>query len=188
MANVDAPKGLIPIKHLDGSPYNGMANLYYVPATDATALFVGDAVKSAGSADANGIPTVTAAAAGDPMRGVVVGISPETDEGLNYKAASTAAYVLVADAPDLVFEVQEDSVGGAVAAASVGLNADLVVAAGSTLGGGSSRMELDSSSVTALTAGVRILRLRQTPNNAIGDNAKWEVMINEHELKGVIGV
>jgi hypothetical protein len=187
MANVDAPNGLRPVKHLDGSPFNGATNRYYVPASDGTAIFVGDAVKSAGSADADGVASVAQAAAGDSIRGVVVGIEPETDESLNYRAASTERYVYVADAPDLVFEVQEDSVGGALAAANVGQNADLVVGTGNTTVG-TSAMELDSSSAAATTAQLRILGFAQREDNEIGTNAKVLVAINEHEFKTTAGV
>ena len=64
MANIDSPFGLKPVKYLGGSPWNGKANVYYIPASDGTAVFVGDAVKSAGSADATGkFPTVAQCAA-----------------------------------------------------------------------------------------------------------------------------
>ena len=187
MANVDRVNGLRPVKHLNGAPFNGMVNRYYVPATDSTAIFVGDAVKSGGSADARGVPDVAQAAAGDTIRGIVVGIEPVTDESLNFRAASTEAYVLVADAPDLVFEIQEDSVGAALAVTNVGQNADLIVAAGDTTVG-KSGMELDSSTAVGTTAQLRILGLVQREDNEIGDNAKWLVMINEHELKSTVGV
>lgn len=187
MANVDRVNGARPVKHLDGSPYNGAVNRYCIPASDGTAVFIGDFVKSGGSADANGVPTVIAAAAGDALRGVVVGIVPDTADSLIYRAASTLRYVLVADAPDLVFEIQEDSVGGALAVTDVGENADIVVAAGST-STGTSGMELDSSTHATTSAQLRILGLRQRADNEIGVNAKWLVSINEHELKSTTGV
>lgn len=187
MANADRVNGLRPVKHLDGSPYNGAANLYYVPSSDSTAIFVGDAVKSAGSADSDGVASVAQAAAGDAIRGVVVGVKPVTDESTIYREASTERYVYVADAPDLVFEVQEDSTGGALAASSVGLNADVVVASGDTATG-TSGMELDSSTAGTTTAQLRIMGYVQRPDNEIGDNAKILVAINEHELKSTTGV
>ncbi len=186
MANVDRVRGLHPVKKIDGSQ-SGVVNTYFIPASDGTAVFIGDAVKSGGSADADGVPTVIQAAAGDTIRGVVVGIVPETSESLMYRAASTARYVLVNDDPDTVFEIQEDSVGGALAAANVGQNADLIVAAGDTASARSG-MELDSSSAAGTTAQLRILGLAKRADNEIGDNAKWLVSINEHELKSTVGV
>lgn len=187
MANSDAPRGFTPIRHKNGAPYNGAAKLYCIPASDSTAVYIGDAVKSAGSADANGVPTVAQAAAGNAIRGVVVGIVPDTEASTVYRVASTLRYVLVADDPDLVFEVQEDSAGGALTADEVGENADIVVAAGSTVTGRSG-MELDSSDHKTATAQLRILRLVPRADNEIGTNAKWEVMINEHELASTTGV
>jgi hypothetical protein len=173
---------------LDGSPFNGLVNKYHKASGDAVAVAVGDLVKSTGTADTDGIPTVAQAAATDVCLGVIVGIVADTDESLNYSPASTEAYLLVADSPDVVYEIQEDSVGGALAATAVGGNCDVVVGAISTVGGGSSRMELDSSVVTTSAAQLRILRLRQKADNEIGVNAKWEVMINEHEHKQTAGV
>lgn len=189
MANSDAPSGLSPVRHRNGAPYNGAANMYFVPASDATAIFIGDAVKSAGSADAaTGVPTVAQAAAGDTIRGVVVGVIPDTQASLIYRAASTARYLLVADDPDLEFEIQEDAAGGALALASVGLNADLVVGTGSTFTGRSA-MELDTSTVTASSAQLRILGFVQAVDNEFASaNAKIRVFINEHELSSTGGV
>ena len=45
MANTSQINGFKPVKHLNGSPYNGQANLYEVPSTEAVPVFVGDLVK-----------------------------------------------------------------------------------------------------------------------------------------------
>jgi hypothetical protein len=198
MANIDAPKGAIPVKHLDGSPWNGMVNMYLVPSADGTALFVGDFVKSHGSAGAEGLvvngqdvwgmPTVIQAAAGDALRGVVVGfLVNQADPSVRHRVASTNRVALVADAPDLVFEIQEDSDGAALAVTDIGENADIVVAAGSATTGRSA-MELDSSTHATTSAQLRILGLVKKPDNAIGTNARLLVSINEHELKSTTGV
>lgn len=189
MANTSAPAGLKPVRHLNGAPYSGGSNLYYVPATDSTAIFIGDAVKSAGSADsATGVPTVAQAAAGDTIRGVVTGVIPDTAQSTIYRAASTGRYLLVCDNPNVEFEIQEDAVGGALALDSVGLNADLIVGSGSTFTGRSA-MQLDTSDVKTGTAQLRILGFVQRVDNEFASaNAKIRVMINEHELKSTTGV
>lgn len=187
MANTDRPNGLRPVRHLNGSPWNGAVRRCYVPSSDGTAIFVGDAVKSAGSADADGVPTVAQAAAGNAIRGVVTGIEVlGSDLETLYRAASTARYVYVCEDPDVVFEIQEDSVGGALAATDVGNNADIVVGSGSTTSGASG-MELDSSTKATTAAQLNILALVQRPDNEIGTNAKWEVFINEHEFGSTTG-
>jgi len=189
MANRDIPNGLRPVGYLNGATWNGKVNKYYVPATDGTAIFIGDAVKSAGSASADGkYPDVAQAAAGDAIRGVVVGFEVDPDNiNYKYRPASTAMTLLVCDDPDAIFEIQEDSVGGALAVTEVGENADLVVGSGSTTTG-LSGMELDSSDHKSATAQLRILRLVDRPDNELGTNARWQVLINEHELKSTTGV
>lgn len=190
MANLDTPFGFKPIKNLNGSPWNGKANVYYIPSTDNTAVFVGDAVKSAGSADATGkFPTVTQATAGAAVRGVVIAFSdnpyvmihPDTPNR-SYRPAATAMYCLVVDDPQVIFEAQEDSTGNSITADMVSLSTNFVVGSGST-STGKSAMELDSSDTgTDTTGNCRILRLVDREDNALGNYAKWEVLFAEHEL------
>lgn len=190
MPNANAPAGLRPVRHRNGAPYNGAATRYAVAAADATALFIGDPVILAGSADADGVATVVraTAAGGAFMLGPVVSVEPETRDSLPYRAASTARYVYVADDPDLVFEIQEDAVGGALAAADVGLNADLVAGTGSTITG-LSGFQLDTSTkATTATLQLRILGFSQRVDNEIGANAKVLVTINLHSLRNTTGI
>jgi len=189
MANSNAPVGFKPVRYKSGAPYNGAANMYYVPATDSTALYIGDPVIIAGSADADGIATATIATAGSAGRvtGVVVGIVPSPTITTKYRPASTACYILVADDPDLLFECQEDAVGGALAAADVGLNADMVSGSGSTVTG-LSAWQLDTSTkATTATLQLRIVGFAQRPNNAIGANAKVLVRFNLPTETGAAG-
>lgn len=189
MANSDIVKGLSPVMYLNGTPYSGKCGKYYIPATDSTAVYIGDPVKLAGSADARGVPTVAKASSTNNIVGVVVGVEPVTADSTRYRAASTARYVFVADDPELLFEIQEDSVGGALAATSVGLNAKFVDGGGSTVTGFSG-LEIDSSTAaTTATLDFQIVRLADREDNAIGDNAKWLVKLNNHQyVDGVTGV
>lgn len=191
MANKDIPSGLKPIKTLNGAAWNGQANVYFIPDTDTTAVFKGDAVKSAGSADATGkTPTVARCVAGDAVRGVVIGfgtdpnimINPD-NPNINYRPASTAMYCLVVDDPNVIFEVQD---AGTVAAANVGLSADLVATAGNTTTG-LSGMEVSGTKV-ATAATLKLLRLVNREDNELGANARWEVLIAEHEMRLATGV
>ena len=163
--------------------------MYYIPATDGTATFIGDAVKSAGSATSDGLyPTVAQAAAGDAIRGIVVGFSDQPYVSVNtdnlnekYRAASVARYAFVVDDPDVIFEVQEDSAGGSIAAASVGLSCDFVVGSGSTVTG-KSAMEVDSSDVGTAAGQFKLLRVSNKVGNELGNYCKWEVLFREHEM------
>jgi len=194
MANADAAFGLKPVQYLDGSPYNGQCRVYYVPSSDSTAIFKGDAVTLAGSADSSGMyPSVTQAAAGNTIAGVVVGFgnTPQlaadvTTLSRKYRPASTEMYVFLADDPNIVFACQEDSGGGDLAATSVGLNADVVVGSGSTVTG-KSHMEIDTSDATTDSCQLTILGLADMDNNAIGSNANWLVKICEHQHTSTTG-
>lgn len=179
MANGDTAFGLKPVRMKDGSPYNGAADMYSIPATNGTAAFVGDPVKLAGSADSAGVATVDFCAATDTITGVIVGFADAASMTLGYGAASTARYALVCHGQDMLFEIQEDSDGGALAAADFGLNADIIVAAGSTFTKRSG-VELDTSTkADTATLGLRIVGLAQRPDNAIGANAKVLVSLND---------
>ena len=189
MANLDRPNGFTPIKHLSGAPWNGKANVYYIPSTDNVATFIGDAVKSAGSADTTGkYPTVTQATAAAAIRGVIIGFGTTpylmaNPDNLNmkYRPAATAMYCLVVDDPGVIFEIQEDSIGNTITADMVGLSTDIAVGTGSTVTG-KSAMELDSSDTATAAGQCKILRAVDRPDNALGDNCKWEVLIIEHEM------
>jgi hypothetical protein len=75
MSTVSRLNGFRPIKTTTG-PYTGQANVYFVPASDASVIMVGDLVKLLGDGRApTGVPTVTRCSAGtDIPTGVVVGI------------------------------------------------------------------------------------------------------------------
>ena len=192
MPNANIATGLRPVRYASGAPYNGAANTYFVPASDGTALFIGDPVILAGDADAaTGWPTITraTAAAAGRITGVVVGFTPTPSIITNgYRLASVAAYALVSDDPDLLFEIQEDAVGGALATASIGLNADLIAAAGSAVTKRSGFMLDTSTAATTATLQLRIERFVNRADNEIGTaNAKVLVRLNLPTQTGAAG-
>jgi len=188
MANPDTPYGLQPCNR-NGGVYDATANVYFIPSTDGTAVAVGDPVTLAGSADADGIPTIKRLTAGAPSAsaanipvGIVVGfkVNPANLEIPNYRAASTSAYAIVADDPALFFTVQEDSVGGDLAATNVGQRINFIMGTPSATTG-LSNVEIDSSTAAAaVDLQAQIIRLLPTPNNVIGTNAKWICKFNSH--------
>lgn len=190
MANVSRINGFRPSRYLSGAPWNGAATKYATQAGDATAIFIGDLVKLDGGADANGLRTVTQGTAGAAAVGVVVGIvvDPTTINSAQYRVASTARYLMVVDDPNVLFEVQEDAVGGALAATSVGLNASAIVGSGSTTTG-QSGMQLDTSTAaTTATLELKIMEFVQRPDNEVATaNAKVLVKINNHQLGSSTG-
>lgn len=195
MANTDSLVGARPVRYLNGAPWNGKVTRYFVSTNNSVAIAPGSFVKSSGSGDTNGVAGVIAysGTAGGNLRGVVTEIEYDADD-LDKKvlAASTAGYVYVVDDPNVVFEIQEDDGGSALAASNIGSNADVLATAPDTTIG-MSKHELDRSTVVTATAQLRLLGLakRYQSNgvkNAYGDWAKWEVVINEHELKSTAGV
>lgn len=185
MANADAPFGLRPVRYLSGAPYNGAVNKYYIPSTDTdSAAFIGSLVKLTGGADAAGVPVVTAnVSTGDAVVGVVVAVVADTADSTTYRANSTSRYVLVADDPNLLFEVQEDSVGGALAATACGGTAQLTGFTSGNAATGLSAIEIDSSNLSETSDtddDVRIIAFKQSPDNEIGVNANWLVRLNVH--------
>lgn len=203
MANANAPRGLIPYATTWGAKYNGSFNVYYVPSTYATALYVGDPVDIVSSSnDANGIPAVQLAAVGSPILGVVVGIVNGGDMGNItavtrdlpvYHPASTVQYLAIADDPNLLFEVQDDASTQAVAPKLwAGKNANLVSGTGSTVTGYSGWQMAASTVATTNTLDVKIIRPLQQPDNTIGGtantsmNAKWLVKLNNSRFANQI--
>jgi hypothetical protein len=162
-------------------------------------MFIGDPVKSGGTAgaagvtvygqDCEGMSTVATAAAGNTLLGVVVGFSPlQSNLETLHRVASTNRIAYVCDAPDVVYEVQEDNIGNDIAVTQVGNNFDIAYTAGSAVTGRSGVL-LDSSDASGTaTATCRLLGLSKKVGNALGTSAKWLVVINEHEFKTVTGV
>ena len=161
MANPDRPIGLRYAYHkLGGEPS-------VIKHTSNGEIFAGDAVILESDGD------VDAATAGARLYGVAV----------NY-VSTTGEDVWVIKDPYAVFSIQDDGVSATIAEADYGRFADLIVAAGDT-DSGLSRMELDTSSITANSAQLRIEKkngsiLVQRPENSIGKNAEVYVSLYEH--------
>lgn len=209
MANTSKINGFRPVKHINGSPYSGQANIYAVSSSDGTALFPGDVVKLAADGNTDGIQFVTAATAGvagtgAAAVGVVVGIvnakfdpvSGKMSAGSialdtpQYRAASTAGYVLVADATDIVYEVEATNGGSSYsfAVADIGQNANLYAGAGSTTTGTSAHsLDLGDKGTTA-TLPFKILGVVNRPDNEkTGAATKVLVSMNNDQYKGGTG-
>lgn len=183
MANSTVGFGLEPVGYVDGTPYTGACNKYYHDSGDSTALFKGDPVVLAGSASTDGYPTVIRATVGtavttDYITGVVVGFQPlATREPLNYGAASTGYYVLVADDPKLLFRIKSD---GTTVATDVGSSCQIIAGSGNTYTG-LSGFKLDESEVAnTATDQLIIVGIPNDPSNSIGADGDYLVRINMH--------
>lgn len=149
MANISRVFGFRPVKHLNGSCYNGQANIYEFAAGETVPVFIGDAVLRSTEASTSGLITVKSLSAhatdannvtSGIVQGVVVGIVvPKLDpltgkmstgsmalDTPTYLPAGTKGYVLVSDSPDTVYEIQSTA---AFTQALVGSNCDVGVLA-----------------------------------------------------------
>lgn len=197
MANTSRINGFRPVKHTNGSPYNGQANLYYV-ASAADEILVGDVVKISGSADANGIQGADLCGASDVPVGVVVGIMHSKFDPVGKMttgavsldlpaqtqiAASGSGYILVADSPDVVMEAEASN--GTPQATDIGLN--ISHANGSrTSSTVTSPAYLDfGTEATTSTLNFRLIGFSQKIDNEVGASAKMLCMFNVHQFNGV---
>jgi len=191
MANVNTPFGLRPVGLFSGTNYTGRVTQYSVPASDGTAIFVGDPVKLVGTSQfINGqvFADVAQAATGNTIVGVVVGVLADTRDSLVYRAASTQRVLLVCDDPNAVFEIQQVTGGTPLTANDVGLNANFVVGSGSTVTGYSGVTLDNSTEATTNTLDLKIVgmpnRADNDPGTAVGtgaDASKFYVRINRHQ-------
>jgi hypothetical protein len=187
MANKDSAFGLRPIGKVGQNRDNQGLSEYDIAAS-ASAIFQNDPVEMAATG------TITVAAATDTLLGSLTGVfftdaSTSKPTFANHlKASNTATDIkgFVADDPYERFEIQSDD---ATAAADVGLNADIVYAAGSSPNY-VSKVELDHSDLKTGTAQLRVLAIsKDIENNEAGSaNVNLVVMINEHFLKGTTGI
>ena len=207
MANTSKINGFKPVKHITGAPYNGQANIYEVPSTEAVPVFIGDLVKLSDQAATSFYPAceavvgASAQIAAGPILGAVVGIVNVKQDPITgvmsggsialdtpvYRPANTKQFVLVADSPDLIYEAEADA---SVALASIGLNADIGASAHTNpLKTGASPMYVYSTTApdTTSTRPLQIVGLVNRPDNEVGANSKVLVRINVHSF-GSVGV
>jgi hypothetical protein len=194
--------GFKPVKHLNGSAYNGQANMYVVGG--AVTLVPGDVVMLEGTGHASGLSTVTIAAATSVPVGVVVGVINTKFDPLLGKmttgavsldtpqTATQGSYILVADAPDLICETEIAT----YAQADVNLNFELVPTTYNTTTGASNMKIIQNGNTQADP--YRMIGVVQRDDYVSGStyarpvdgdtNVKVLVTFNTHQYKGSTGV
>ena len=189
MSNANAPFGLKPI-NFNGTTWSGQGKLVYIPSGQGN-IFVGDPLIPLGSTDAFGVPQVGIATAGatDRIVGSFLGVTNgPAGSGITllqsspvYHVTGVAGYGFITDNQEIMFSIQEDSDGGAIAITTGGYaNANLVAGAGGSTVTGQSSWQLDSSTVATgnPTYQVKVIGLTRGPDNAIGNYARWNVTLN----------
>jgi len=187
MANKDAAFGLRPMGKVGQNRDNQGLSEYDIAAS-ASAIYFNDPVEILSTG------TIGVAAATDTLLGSLGGVfftdastsKPTFANHLDASNTATDIKGFVSDDPYERFEIQAD---GATAAADVGLNADIVYAAGSSPDY-VSKVELDTSDQKTATAQLRIIGIsKDIENNEAGSaNVNLVTIINEHQLKGTTGV
>ncbi len=206
MSNVSKVRGFIPVSDFGAANWNGKVNMYAVATDEGTAIFVGDLVTLNGGATADGTPAVTQMAASGIPVGVVVGVVPAKMDPIGGKmstgstsldtpqyAAATAGvvkYIMVADDPDILLEVQEDADTSTVAVTQLGLNFNVVVGSGSTTTG-TSAMQLDSNTGAATnTLPLKLVGFARRVNNDLAAASAYKkciVKLNTHQYSTATG-
>ncbi len=190
MANSNIPSGITPINE-NGTPWNSQGRMVAFASNLDQQIFKGDPLVPTGVTDGNGVPYVelATAGAGGIIQGGFIGRSNgPAGSGVTllqndflYVPANVVAYGLICDDQSVLYAVQEDSVGGAIAAANAGFSNGNLVSGAGNVNTGLSGWQLQSSSVGSgnPTYQVKVLGLLRGPDNALGVNAKWVVRLNE---------
>jgi hypothetical protein len=191
MANIDAPFGLRPVRHLNGNPWNGSTQRCLIEDANDQVFFIGDPVivtGTAGADDTSGLPVIDIAVEthSNGVYGVIVSFDPDQDNlTLKHHVAETAGYANVCIDPDVIFIIQ-DNAGAVLDGGCISGNALLESAtAGSTVTG-LSGWELDAAGVGAdVTYPLQIMQKYQVEGNDMGNNCIWEVIITNHTLRNI---
>ena len=193
----NAPKGLQPVRKLDGSAWSGALNEYPITSTYATALYNGDPVTTL----ADG--TIGVGVAGSPILGVFQGVKYIDSTGVaKFQAywpgnpgilTGTTVTALVIDDPNVVYTIQETSgtgtAGTPLALADRGLNANFLYTAGSAATGQSAVSLNNATEADTSTLNLKIIALDPTPGNAVGAYANWLVALNDTRYRnGITGI
>ena len=189
MPNISKINGFKPVKHIIGAPYSGQANIYAVKSGEK--FVVGDPVKLSAGASQGGVAEVTVATNDAPVLGVVVGVVPakmdpvtgkmsagsiSLDTPVSVTGGSTPAFVLVADSPDIIYEVQKAS----FTATDVGTAGGFDFAG--TQGGDAVTGNSNFYVTDTATGVVQVLGLVQRVDNEPGAYAKVLVRFNNNNF------
>ena len=176
--------GFRPIQDISGNSYTGKVQTFAVASAHSTLLAVGDLVRITGTADANGVAEVDAAAAAQTLTGCIVGIDYDISN-LERKGlpALSAGTVKVATDRNMLMEAESSTT---VSLDDVGANADIVATAASASGNlVNSNMTVNTTAPASATAQIRIegikdaadglttgttlfCRINESTNNVVG--------------------
>ncbi len=196
VANLNAPRGLLPVSNMAGAPYNGAVRQFVHAVGDTQAIYVGDLVTATGDSvfiniggSLQSFPIAAQFATGGIEDGVCIGVDYITRDSPVYAPASTQVVISVAVDPDILCLVQDANSGTALTANAVGLNCDVLVNQGSTVTGYSGMVLNNATEAGTNTLDVKIMGQYQSPDNDLGStvssgtaNGLYLVKLNRHRL------
>lgn len=191
MANVSRPFGARPARHLNGSRYTGITNLYEIAVGNGTATAVGDFVKASTDAATDVYATVERfGTSGEVTSGLITGVivgfvvDPTALNTPQHRLASTKRFALVADSPDIIFEIM-DGATVATPLASIGLNCGVQCTAITAATGNSNMTTGATAATTTNSLPLKVLQIKNAPDNdTAAANQMLLVVINQHALMG----
>lgn len=183
MSATSAPRGLKPIGLLGGMPFAGSTREFLIKSGYATAIFNGDVVglaDTANSTDDGYLVREAVASEVNPI-GVFLGCSytdPSTGQKTfkQYYPGSIAASdikAVVSANPFTLYELQAD---GAIAQTQLGMTADLVQTQAGSTATGNSGIQLDASTASVGGECWKIVDFVERVGSEIGD-AKTDVIV-----------
>lgn len=206
MPTLNAPFGLQPYRGGGSSAYALQTRRYFIPQANANAFYIGSPVQLAATSDADGTPGIDVNAGTGAFVGAIVSIEAVNVGGISQVGVTLSQeqvsipatktrdyYVLVADDPNQVFEIQGDATATNQIAANANKCATMTIAAPSPATFPVSAAVLNSASIaTTNTLSLKLLGLSPRPEanrKGYGSWAVWLVKINQHQLaNGATGV
>jgi len=193
MANLNNPRGFIPVSNFTGAPYNGATRQYVHASGDTQAIFIGDIVTATGASvfintggTLQSFPVAAQAVTTGIQDGVVIGVDLVTRDSPIYAPASTQTVITVAIDPNMLLLCQDISTGTPLTANDIGLNIDFSVGSnGSTTTGFSGMVLNNGTEAGTNTLDLKIIGQYQIPNNELGTavgtgaaSGQWLVKLN----------
>jgi hypothetical protein len=205
MANTNIAFGFRPVQDRTGNPWTGKCQSVIIAAADTAAIFPGSMLKLTGDQLKKGDTNYQVATLANPadtqLIGAAVGVQTQTVESLQYlgyrpagaRAAGEDVIVQVPQDRDVIYAVQENSVGGggpngSIPSNSAGANIDFVAGTNNTPARRSGQL-LDSATVNTTAAlPLRLIKYDNDPTNEAGALAVWLVTLNQDHYSNTTGI
>jgi len=192
MANAQNFWGLRPVRHFDGSPWNGQTLRCVFTSSEANAMYLGGAValtltdaEIPTDGKAIGLTKATITAGGH-IFGVITSFEDSVNYHTVYRAAETERYCQICLAEGIVFRIRGDG-GGTPNKDWQGLGAEMVAGTDSTVTGLSGDGLEETTPAATQNFPLVILHVSDVEDNELAAYAQWDVIINTPQLLANVG-